>query len=79
MSHSLKGFDMKTNYLTTDDMRHACRELESGRHGSFAQDLARAYFHADKTNSERLASAFPDIFERGYHFHQSNKLRQVNA
>jgi hypothetical protein len=70
---------MTTNYLTPDDMRHACRELESGRHGSFAQDLARAYFHADKTNSDRLASAFPEIFERGYHFYQSNKLRQIPA
>ena len=66
---------MTTNYLTQDDLYHASRELESGRHGAFAQDLARAYFHADKNNAERLVTAFPDIFERGYHFYQSAKLR----
>lgn len=65
---------MKTSYLTQDDIRNACRELESGRHGAFAQDLARAYFHADKSNAETLLNAFPDIFERGFHFYQSRKL-----
>jgi len=65
---------MKQNHLTHDDLHYACRELESGRHGAFAQDLARAYFHADKTNSETLVNAFPDIFERGYHFYQSRRL-----
>lgn len=68
---------MKTNCLTDDDIRNACRELESGRHGAFAQDLARAYFHADKSNSETLINAFPAIFERGFHFYQSRKLTAV--
>lgn len=70
---------MKTNYLNHDDLRFACRELESGRHGAFAQDLARAYFHADKANAETLLNAFPHIFERGYHFYQSSKLQHSMA
>lgn len=68
---------MKTNYLTSDDMYQACRELESGRHGSFAQAIARAYAVADKGNSAKLLEAFPDLFERGYHFAQSRRLQQA--
>jgi hypothetical protein len=68
---------MKTNYLTSDDMYHACRELESGRHGGFAQQIARAYMVADKTNSAALVAAFPDLFERGYHFAQAKRLQQA--
>ncbi len=68
---------MKTNHLSYDDMFNACRELESGRHGSFAQHIARAYVVADKGNSQKLFEAFPDLFERGHHFAQSRKLQQL--
>jgi len=68
---------MKTNYLTTDDLYYACHELESGRHGSFAKAIAEAYSIADKGNSQKLVEAFPDLFERGYHFWQARKLMAV--
>ena len=68
---------MKTNYLSRDDLCHACRELESGRHGSFAQHMSRAYAVADKANGQALLDAFPDLFERGYHFYQASKLQNA--
>ena len=68
---------MKTNYLSQDELFYACRELESGRHGSFAQHLARAYSVADKTNRKALLDAFPELFERGYHFYQASKLQSA--
>ena len=68
---------MTSNYLTTDELRHACFELESGRHGSFARAIAEAYLVADWGNSQKLAEAFPDLFERGYHFWQARKLTTV--
>jgi len=74
---NLIGVNMKTNHLSYDDMFNACRELESGRHGSFAQHIARAYVVADKGNSQKLSDAFPDLFERGHHFAQSRKLQQL--
>lgn len=68
---------MKTNYLSQDELNAACRELESGQHGSFAQHIARAYMVADKGNSMALVAAFPDLFERGHHFIQSRRLQQA--
>lgn len=65
---------MTHNYLTTNDLYYACRELESGQHGSFAKAIAEAYSIADKANSQKLVEAFPDLFERGYHFWQARKL-----
>ena len=32
--------------------------------GSFAHHIAKAFFHADKDNTERLINAFEDLFER---------------
>ena len=32
--------------------------------GSFAYYIAKAFFHADKDNTERLINAFEDLFER---------------
>jgi hypothetical protein len=72
-----KGVDMKTNYLTTDELYYACYELLTGRHGSFAKAIAEAYSVADKGNSQKLVEAFPDLFERGYHFWQASKLTTV--
>jgi len=69
-----KGLKMINNYLTTDDLYCACQELESGRHGSFARAIAEAYLVADRGSSQKLVAAFPDLFERGYHFWQSRKL-----
>ena len=66
---------MKTNYLSDSELFNACRELESGRHGSFAQHIARAYAVADKTNGKALLNAFPDLFERGHHFVQARRLQ----
>jgi hypothetical protein len=71
------GVNMKTNYLSHDDLRHSRRELESGRHGSFAQHIARAHAVADKANGQALIDAFPDLFERGYHFYQASKLQNA--
>jgi hypothetical protein len=68
---------MINNYLTIDDLFYACRELESGRHGSFARAIAEAYAVADSDNSQKLVEAFPDLFERGYHFWQSRKLAEA--
>ena len=68
---------MKTNYLSHDELFYACRELESGQHGSFAQHIARAYAVADKANSAKLLEAFPDLFERGHHFVQAKRLQQA--
>lgn len=70
----LIGLNMKNNYLTSDDFYYACKELESGRHGSFARAIAEAYVIADRHNSKKLVEAFPDLFERGYHFWQARKL-----
>lgn len=36
--------------------------MEKGRLGSFAAALGDAYIHADPTNRERLAAAFPDVY-----------------
>ena len=68
---------MKTNYLTTDELYYACYELLTGRHGSFAKAIAEAYSVADRGNSQKLVEAFPDLFERGYHFWQARKLTTV--
>ena len=70
---------MKSNYLTHDDLYHACRELATDRHGRFARLISDAYTLADQYNRQRLVDAFPDVFERGYHFYQASKLLEVSA
>ena len=37
--------------------------LERGRFGSFAEFIGRAYIAASPANRERLAAAFPDVFQ----------------
>jgi hypothetical protein len=37
--------------------------LEGGRFGSFAEFIGRAYIAASPTNRERLAGAFPELFQ----------------
>ena len=37
--------------------------LEDGRFGSFAKFIGRAYIAASPANRERLAAAFPDVFQ----------------
>ena len=45
-----------------DEFLRAALIMESGRLGSFAAALGDAYIHADPTNRERLAAAFPDVY-----------------
>lgn len=40
--------------------------LESGRLGSFAEHLGRAYIAASPDNRDRLAKAFPEVFQAAY-------------
>ena len=41
----------------------AALQLECGRFGSFAEFIGRAYIAASPANRERLAEAFPEIFQ----------------
>ena len=45
-----------------DEFLRAALIMEKGRLGSFAAALGDAYIHADPTNRERLAAAFPDVY-----------------
>lgn len=41
----------------------AARELRAGKYGSFAAAIGDAATCADRTNVNRLAAAFPELFE----------------
>ena len=49
--------------MTDRQLLSAALLLELGRLGSFAEHIGRAYIVASPANRERLAEAFPDIFE----------------
>lgn len=49
-----------------DEFLRAALIMESGRLGSFAAALGDAYIHADPTNRERLAAAFPDVYAAAF-------------
>ena len=53
---------MRAAPLIGDEFLRAALIMESGRLGSFAAALGDAYIHADPTNRERLAAAFPEIY-----------------
>ena len=53
---------MRAAPLIGDEFLRAALIMESGRLGSFAAALGDAYIHADPTNRERLAAAFPDVY-----------------
>ena len=42
----------------------AAHRMRTGEGGSFAAALADAYFAADSRNTDRLVTAFRDIFDR---------------
>lgn len=49
--------------MTTGQLLRAALLLERGRLGSFAELIGRAYIAASPANRERLAEAFPEIFQ----------------
>lgn len=51
-----------------DEMLMASLELATGAHGGFAALIGEAYIKADSSNAERLAMAFPELFEKGLSF-----------
>lgn len=53
---------MRAAPLIGDEFLRAALIMEKGRLGSFAAALGDAYIHADPTNRERLAAAFPDVY-----------------
>jgi hypothetical protein len=57
--------------MTHDEMLKASLELETGTHGSFAALIGEAYLKADSSNAERLAKAFPELFQKGLSFAKS--------
>jgi len=57
--------------MTHDEMLKASLELATGAHGSFAALIGEAYLKADSSNAERLAKAFPELFEKGLIFAKS--------
>lgn len=53
---------MRAAPLIGDEFLRAALIMEKGRLGSFAAALGDAYIHADPTNRERLAAAFPEVY-----------------
>ena len=49
--------------MTERQTLSAALMLEGGRFGSFAEFIGRAYIAASPANRERLAEAFPDVFQ----------------
>lgn len=49
--------------MTAGQLLRAALTLERGRFGSFAEFIGRAYIAASPANRERLAEAFPEIFQ----------------
>lgn len=49
--------------MTTGQLLRAALALERGRFGSFSEFIGRAYIAASPANRERLAAAFPDVFQ----------------
>ena len=54
--------------MTNDEMLMASLELATGAHGGFAALIGEAYIKADSSNAEKLARAFPELFEKGLSF-----------
>lgn len=62
--------------MTERQLLEAAMLLENGRFGSFAEHLGRAYIAASPDNRDRLAQAFPDVFQAAHHG-QWPSLRRV--
>jgi hypothetical protein len=45
---------------------HRAAQMMEKEGGHFASALAKAYYHADSANAQRLRNAFPDLFEPYY-------------
>ena len=58
------------------DMRLAAARLMESEGGSFARHIANAYYVADTTNSERLLTAFDDLFCKFYRQYRIDQLTQ---
>lgn len=54
--------------MSDRDIQRAAMELQTGRHGGFAESIAIAYHRADPANRARLVEAFPELFKKGRHF-----------
>ena len=54
--------------LSDRDTQRAALELQTGRHGGFAESIGIAYNRADPTNRARLVEAFPELFKKGRTF-----------
>jgi len=66
--------------MTHDEMLKASLELATGANGSFAALIGEAYLKADNSNAEKLARAFPEIFEKGLalvHYHDSLRNQKM--
>lgn len=48
--------------MNDDQLRAAALAMETGRYGSFAEFIGRAYLAADPNNRDRLTRAFADLF-----------------
>ena len=58
------------------DMALAAARLMEQEGGSFAEHIAKAFYVADSTNSERLLTAFDALFCKFYRQHRIDQLTQ---
>ncbi len=62
--------------MTERQLLEAAMLLENGRFGSFAEHLGRAYIADSPDNRDRLAQAFPEVFDAA-HFAMWPTLKKV--
>ena len=68
------------NSLTPYEFYLSACELSTGQHGSFAGAIGDAYIVADKSNSQKLVDAFPEVFMRGWHsYHWKANNQRLEA
>lgn len=61
------SFLYKENY-------HEAAELMDSRGGSFAKQIAGAFFHADPQNTVKLVDAFRELFDQ--YFNDAKELKK---
>jgi len=59
-----RNIDSVFGGYTYKDKYHSAAELMENIGGSFAKQIALAFFHADSENTIKLVTAFQDLFDK---------------